>query len=134
MATSISALALLGLPAAAQADPSQGEAFTLDCGDAGNITITTNTGNADWTPGFVVENSDVIVPLSFHFTASTEDGTVSFDELEAKGNAQPNRDLIECTIFEGTETITDPDNEFGLPVGTVVTFAGTVTGFLTGKP
>jgi hypothetical protein len=139
--TSIASTAALltAIPLAAHADPTQGEAFTLDCGDAGTIEITTPPGNGPFTPGFFTDSQDLIIPLAFDIsgTATLPDGEVIplFSDSFAKGhgNANPNRDTLTCTISE-EETITDPDDESGLPVGTVISFGGTVTGFLTGNP
>jgi hypothetical protein len=130
---------LAAVPVAAHADPTQGEAFTLDCGDAGTIEITTPPGNGAFTPGFFIDSQDVIVPLAFDIsgTATLPSGEVIplFSDLSAKGNgnAHPNRDTVTCSISD-QETVTDPDDESGLPVGTVISFEGTVTGFLTGRP
>ena len=131
---------LAAVPAAeAHADPTQGGSFTLDCGDAGPIQITTPPGNGEFTPGLLTDAQDVIVPLSFDIsgTATLPDGEVVplFSDTSAKGGgrAHPNRDTLTCTISE-QETVTDPDDESGLPVGTVISVEGTVTGFLSGRP
>lgn len=130
---------LTAIPVAAHADPSEGEAFSLNCGDAGTIQITTPPGNGDFTPGFFTDSQDLIIPLSFDIsgTATLPDGEVIplFSDSLAKGkdNAHPNRETVTCTISE-TATVTDPNDESGLPVGTVISFEGTVVGFLTGQP
>jgi hypothetical protein len=139
IAAFISAVALAGLPAEAQADPTGGGVFTLDCGEAGTVDITTPPGDGEFTPGFLTGSQDLIIPLSFDIsgTATLPDGKVIqlFTDASAKGhgNADPNRDTVTCAISE-QDTITDPGDESGLPVGTVISVEGTVTGFVTGRP
>ena len=135
----VTAALLTAIPMAAHADPTEGEAFTLDCGDAGTIEITTPPGNGEFTPGFFTDSQDLIIPLAFDIsgTATFPDGEVIplFADTSTKGhgNADPDRDTLTCAISE-MATITDPNDESGLPVGTVISFEGTVTGFLTGSP
>ena len=137
-AVASTAALLAAVPVAAHADPSTGDTFTLDCGNAGTVEIATPPGNGEFTPGFLTQSQRLIIPLSFDIagTATLPDGEVlplfTDSSRKGKGNAQPNRATITCAISE-QETVTDPDDESGLPVGTVIAVEGTVTGFLTGR-
>ena len=140
LAVAFSAALFAAIPSAANAVPKGGDTFELVCDNGQTYQVATNTGNSDWTPGFILGGQQRIIPTSFgefHFMATAPDGTVLFDETEpgnAKGggHVNVNRPSVTCT-FELSEVLTEADPESGLPAGTTVAFGGSVTGFLTGR-
>ena len=126
-----------GAPLAAAAPPER-EIIPLVCDDGQEFEVVVN-GNGEFTPGRVVGTNQVLVPVSFGeftFRAVLPDGEV-IEETEpgstkGGGNVQAHnpRPTVTCT-FEVTETLEQEQD--GLPAGTVVTFGGEVTGFLTGR-
>ena len=134
------ALIAWGAPLATAAPPEQ-ETFELVCDGGQTFEVVVN-GNGAFTPARVLGSNQVLIPISFGdftFTAVLPDGTVIEDSEpggEAKGGgnvAQRNpRPTVTCT-FEDSFVLEEDDPEFGLPAGTVVTFGGDVTGFLTGR-
>lgn len=130
----------VGTPAAMAAPPER-QIFTLVCDNGQTFDVVVN-GNGQFTPGRIVGSTGVLVPVSFgdfFFRAESPAG----EELaegsfpgSAKGggnvaqrNPQP---TVTCT-FEETEVLEEFNEEFGLPAGTIVTFGGEVTGFITGR-
>ena len=136
------AAGLLAVGAApATAAPPEREIITLQCDNEETYDIVVN-GNGSFTPGRIVNSTGVLVPIAFGdftFSAVTPDNEVvvgSLDEGESKGGGNVAihnpRPTVNCT-FEQTFTLVEDDEEFGLPAGTVVTFGGSVTGYLTGR-
>ena len=90
----------------------------------------------------IVDDTGLILPTSFGdfvFTAVLPNGTViegsePGGEQKGGGNVERRspRPTVTCT-FAASFTLPEDDPEFGLPAGTVVTFSGQVTGFLTGR-
>ena len=124
---------------AANAAPPEPEVIPLVCDNGQSFDVRVN-GNGAFTPGHIVGQTSVLVPIAFgdfFFRAELPSGEViedSFDEVDLKGNvANRNpRDTVTCTFSE-TFTLTEDDPEFDLPAGTVVTNGGSVTGFLVGR-
>jgi hypothetical protein len=138
--TCAAAALVVGGAATASAAPPGQEVIPLDCGSAGTFDIVTN-GNGMFTPGRRLDSTGVIVPTSFgEFTLSANGTVVATDPGSAKGggnvasnNAHPS---VSCT-FSLTETLAEDQEVVPgvvLPAGTEVTFSGSVTGFLTGRP
>jgi len=131
------ALVVAGAATASAAPPGQ-EVIPLDCGTAGTFDIVTN-GNGEFTPGRLVDSTQVIVPTAFGeitFTAVPPGGepvVMTTDPTEkGGGNVGPrNRPSVTCT-FDATQTLAEAQD--GFPAGTVITISGEVTGFLTGRP
>jgi hypothetical protein len=127
---------------AATAAPPEREVIRLVCDNGQTYDIVVN-GNGAWTPGRDIASTGVLVPISFGpfvFTVDTpteppvteEDPTV---DVKGSGKAGAQRDIFSCTFTE-TETFTEEtelEPGFVVPAGTVVTFTGTVTGFVTGR-
>lgn len=137
-ATAAAALLLAGA-APASAAPPFAEPLEVHCSDGGHYEIWTN-GSGTFTPGNVIGSTQVLVPVSFsdnRFTVVTPDGeTVTMEdptvESKGKGKVMDNirRELLYCTFSETFELEQD---EMGFPAGSVVTFEGAVTAFLTGR-
>jgi hypothetical protein len=132
------ALILTGTTPAVAAQPER-ETVELDCNSGETFEVVVN-GNGDFSPGRVVGSTRVLIPIEFGdftFTAVLPDGTVISESepgaLKGGGNvAGHHSPTVTCT-FQDSFTLVEPDPEFGgLPAGTIVTFGGTVTGFLTG--
>ena len=134
------ALIAAGSPTAAAAPPLQ-EVITLTC-DNGRVYDVVVNGNGAFTPGRAVGSTAVVVPISFSdftFTAVLPDGTVISENdpgVESKGGgnvaAHSPRRTTTCS-FEETEVLEEDDPESGLPAGTVLTFGGKVTVFVSGR-
>jgi hypothetical protein len=131
--------ALLVTPATSAAAPSERETFTLQCDGGRELVVAVNNGNGAFTAARVVGTKQMFIPIDFGeftFTATSPEGEVLFegsDPALTKGqvsmhNPQP---TLACSIDE-VEVVTE-DHPSGLPVGTVLTFGGDVTGFLTGR-
>ena len=125
-----------GAANAAQPEP---ELIPLVCDNGQSFDARVN-GNGAFTPGHIVGENGVLVPIAFGdftFRAELPNGDVieeSFDEVDLKGqvaNRNP-RETVTCD-FSQTFTLTEDDAEFDLPAGTVVTSGGSVTGFLVGR-
>jgi hypothetical protein len=143
--TILGAVVAAGLLAAgaipATAAPPEREVIPLVCDNGESYDVVVN-GNGSFTPGRIVGDTRVLVPIAFGdfaFRAVLPDGEViedSLDEGESKGGgnvAMRNpRPTVTCTFSE-TFTLPEDDEEFGLPAGTEVTFSGSVTGYLTGR-
>lgn len=109
-----------GLITHAAAQPPQAEEIELSCDNGNTYTIWTN-GHGAWTPGHIVGDSGVLIPLSFEFTFTPEVGDPE-TETVAKGNgsaAQGNKELVTC--------------EFGETIPGEGTFDGVVVGFIPGN-
>lgn len=128
---------VVGGATAATAAPPERETIPLVCDNGMSYDVEVN-GNGSFTPGRIVGSTGVLIPTAFGdfaFRAVLPDGTVVEDSdpsVEAKGGgnvARSPRPTVTCT-FSATETLTE--DEEGFPAGTVVTFSGSVTGFLTG--
>jgi hypothetical protein len=127
--------------APAQAAQPERETIELSCTNGDTFEVVVN-GSGDYTPARLVGSTRVLIPVSFGdftFRAELPDGRVETGTEpgtppKGGGNvARRNpRPMVTCW-FESSFTLTEPDEEFGLPVGTVVTFGGAVTGFLTGR-
>lgn len=134
---------LLAGAGSASAAPAFAEIIELHCDDGNHYEIWTNGAGA-FTPGHVVGTTRMLVPVLFSdnsFTVVTPDKeTLVFDDptVEGKGKGRVvdnvRRDLLYCTysstfpleveeVFEGEL----------LPAGSMVTFSGAVTAFLTGR-
>ena len=130
---------VVAAPVAAQADPTNGLTFTLDCGDAGTFEIVTPPTDADWTPALLLDSQQTFRPTSlgpFTFTGVLPDGTVIEPETDPEvitkpGRVNPNREVLEC---EASATFTIEEGDPEAPAGTVVTISGTVEGWFTGRP
>lgn len=134
------ALVLSGASAAVAAPP-EGEVISLECDNGQSYDVVVN-GRGEFTPGHIVGSNQVIVPISFGdfvFRAEDPQGNLIVegsepDSSKGGGNVEARnpRETITCTFGE-TFTLEEADPEFGLPAGTVVTFSGSVTGYLTGR-
>ena len=131
-------LALPALPASA-APHDERETFELHCDDGETYIVTVNAGTGSFTPARLRGTNRMLIPVSFgdfRFTATSPEGEVLLEESEpgdVKGSvaARSPRPTITCTFAE-TFVLPVDDPELGLPAGTVLTFAGEVTAFLTG--
>jgi hypothetical protein len=96
--------ALVGVVAnAANADPTRhGELITLECEVLGTFDIVTN-GNGLWTPGHVVDGTQVVVPYRFRFEF-TPSGGGEPEVFEVSKPGPANGRLDVCTF-----TIEDPE-------------------------
>ena len=127
--------------APAIAAPPEREVIPLVC-DNGQSYDVVVSGNGSFTPGRIVGSTGVLVPIAFGdfaFHAELPDGTEIHEssddvDLKGKGNVQQRnpRATVNCT-FSQTFELPEYDAEFDLPAGTIVTFSGSVTGFLTGR-
>jgi hypothetical protein len=133
------ALVVAGAATASAAPPGQ-EEIPLDCGAAGTFDIVTN-GNGEFTPGRLVGSTQVIVPTAFGDFTLSADGTVVATEPGSEkggGNVAGNNrhPTVTCTFSLSDTLLEEQEVAPGvvLPAGTVVTFSGSVTGFLTGRP
>lgn len=125
----------------ATAAPPEQEVISAVCDNGQTFDVVVN-GNGSFTPGRIVGSTGVLVPIAFSDFGSravTPDGevfeeTFPGEDLKGGGNvAQRNpRPTVTCT-FAQSFTVPEDDPGFGLPAGTVVTFSGTVTGFLVGR-
>ena len=138
--TAASASLLLATPAASAAPPSERETFELHCGDDMDVVVAVNSGNGAWTAARVVGSHQMFIPIAFgefHFMATSPEGEVLAEGSEPgdeKGHVAMHspRPTLTCE-FEETEVLSQDDPESGFPAGTVLTFGGEVTGFLTGR-
>jgi hypothetical protein len=118
-------LAVVASPtSAAPTNAKPAEIFDLPCSNGAVYTIAT-IGNGAFTPGHILDaEGRILIPVTFHFVVTNENGDVLFDDTAAKPGqmAGLTGDLVECTF---TETETDPET------GETVTITGTVTLFVT---
>jgi hypothetical protein len=129
-------LVVLSTPPAGAA---AGDVLPVECDNGESYSVVVN-GNGEYTPARDTGSTTVLVPISFgnfSYHIVLPDGAVidgSDPGAEYKGHgavAQHNpRDTVSCTFGE-TTTVTEEGDEF--PVGTVETFSGEVTGYLTGR-
>jgi hypothetical protein len=129
---------VVGGAATAAAAPPEQEVIPLVCDDGNTYEAVVN-GNGDFTPARLLESTRVAIPTGFSdqlFRAVLPNGDVieesGTDSAKGGGNVSAHnpRVSITCT-FALTDTL--EVEEDGLLPGTVVTFSGTVTGFLTGR-
>ena len=139
MAAATAALAVAAPPASA-APHAERETFKLSCDNGKTYVVAVNTGMGAFTPARIVGTKRMLIPIAFgdfHFTARSPEGEVLVEGSEpgeTKGSvrARSPRPRVTCT-FEETFVLPVDDPEFGLPAGTIVTFSGEVTAFLSGR-
>jgi hypothetical protein len=97
---------LIGVAAnAASADPKPGELITLDCDALGTLDVAVN-GNGLWSPGHVVDSTQVLVPYRFRFEFTpTGGGEPEVEEVAKRGPAYGRLDVCTFTIEEEDGTI-----------------------------
>jgi hypothetical protein len=97
---------LIGVAAnAASADPKRGELITLDCDALGTVDVAVN-GNGLWSPGHVVDSTQVLVPYKFRFEFTpTGGGEPEVEEVAKRGPANGRLDVCTFTIEEEDGTI-----------------------------
>jgi hypothetical protein len=116
-----------GSAAAAPVNAPNATTVPLDCGAAGTFEVVVN-GNGAFSPGHIVGDGGVLVPVAFGdetFTLTDTEGNVLVEETEpahAKGRAAPKRTLIECTYSFSFELD-----------GNTATVSGSVTAFRSGR-
>ena len=96
---------LIGIvPNAASADP-HGEVITLECEVLGTFDIVTN-GNGLWTPGHVVDGTQVLVPYRFRFEFTPSGGgEPEVFEVSKPGPANGRLDVCTFTLEEEDGTV-----------------------------
>ena len=115
LATVISAAALLAAaPAtAAQADPKNGDTFTLDCDNDQSYAITVFS-NGVWSPGLLTDGNGVVRPVALDitgtFTPIGGEPEEVFSETFSK-NVGAKTETTDCTF---TQTFTDDTGTFVL--------------------
>lgn len=141
IATAAATLLLLGGAGAATAAPPNAEYLDLDCDNGQSYTIWTS-GNGPFTPGHLVGEPGVLLPLAFlggGAVAVTPEGDIveiEFGAADYKGNgavAGHNPRPQTTCAYETTFTLPSEDPETGLPAGTVVTLYGDVLAQLPGR-
>ena len=98
---------LMGVAAnAAGADPTRrGELITLDCDALGTLDIAVN-GNGLWSPGHVLDSTQVLVPYRFRFEFTPPGGgEPEVEEVSKRGPANGRLDVCTFTIEEEGGTI-----------------------------
>ena len=139
MAAATAALAVTA-PTASAAPHADRETFELKCDNGQTYVVAVNTGVGAFTPARVMGTNRMLIPIAFgdfHFTATSPTGEVLAEGSEpgdVKGSvdARSPRPTVTCT-FEETFVLPADDPEFGFPAGTILTFGGEVTAFLTGR-
>ncbi len=117
----------------AGADP-KAETFELVCEGVPSGTITANSGNGLWTPGFATASTGVYIPYGFVFNATfTPEGgepvVLPPDEFMKKAPKNTNSHVHGICTFGGEEQLVD-DPDFGTGV---IQFSATAHVFWTGK-
>ncbi len=117
----------------AGADP-KAETFELVCEGVPSGTITANSGNGLWTPGFATASTGVYIPYGFVFNATfTPEGgepvVLPPDEFMKKAPKNTKSHVHGICTFDGEEQLVD-DPDFGTGV---LQFSATVYVFWTGK-
>jgi hypothetical protein len=97
---------LIGIVAnAAGADPARhGELITLECEVLGTFDIVTN-GFGQWTPGHVVDGTQVVVPYRFRFEFTPPGGETEVFEVSKQGPANGRLDVCTFTIEDPEGTV-----------------------------
>jgi len=116
------ALLSVAVASAAPTKSPNAEIFELTCDNGQSYTVVVN-GNGDFSPGHIIDgDGGNLIPVSLAFEATDADGNVIFsDSISKKGRMKGlTGDLIVCTFGDTFE-----EN------GEVITFTGTVTGFVT---
>ena len=141
LASALAAGLFAASSAPALAAPPERETIPLVCDNGESFDVLV-TGNGSFTPGRIVGENGVLVPIAFGdftFRAVLPGGEVveeSSEDADLKGGGnvadRSPRETVTCTFTE-TFTLPEYDPEFDLPAGTVVTFGGSVTGFLVGR-
>ncbi len=129
-------VALLVVAAAlpAGADPTA-ETFELTCdNDIPDGTITANSGNGIWTPGFASASTGVYIPYGFEFDVwftpeGGEEVSLGTDVFMKNGPKNNRSHLHGVCTFAGVESLVD-DPDFGTGV---LRFEAAVSLFWTGK-
>ena len=127
-------------PAASAAPHADRETFELNCDNGETYVVSVNAGSGAFTPARIMGTNRMLIPIAFgdfHFTATSPEGEVLVEGSEpgeAKGSvgSRSPRPTVTCT-FEETMVLPADDPEFRLPAGTILTFGGEVTAFLTGR-
>jgi hypothetical protein len=123
LVTALGLVAVLSSPAAAApTNAKKAELVDLTCTNGAVYSIVAN-GNGLFSPGHILDGeNNNLIPVTFHFVGTNENGDVLFDETIAKPGQMSglSGDLFDCTF-----TKTDPDT------GETVTITGTVTLFVT---
>lgn len=134
------ALISVGTAPALAAQPER-ETFELECSNGETFEVVVN-GNGEFTPGRLVGSTRVLIPTAFDdfsfqavlpngtVTGGAEPGSAKGGGNAAKGNPRPR---LTCTFGDSFTVTAEDADEFGFPAGTVITFSGEVTGFLTGR-
>jgi hypothetical protein len=98
-------------------------------------------GNGAFTPGHIVGSNDLLIPIAFgesviEAVPPVGEPVIITEPGGAKGGGNvakhTKREMVTCT-YGDTFTLTEYYPEFDLPAGTVVTFTGSVTGFIPGS-
>ena len=125
----------LSVGAAALADPSRGDRFTLTCGGT-SYQVVVSPGNGEWTPAHDTGSNKVFVPHAFqgfHGEVYDAEGNLvdAFDDpgVQAQGSGKQKND-VSCT-FSFREISDGSDPEF--PAGYVFVGGGGVTGQIAGR-
>ena len=117
------AAATLAWVGPAGADPRNSDQITLDCGDAGTVTVNTFS-NGRWSPGLVADGTAVFVPTAFGETSGVfypADGSdpQTFSDPPALKSAPNNKaPKLSCTF---SFSFTD-ENGTGTVSGSVIGF------------
>ena len=118
LATAVSVAALIvGVPAAAHADPKKADVITLNCENGQSYEIAVFS-NGTWSPGLLTNGNGVVRPVAVSVTATftPADGSPpeTFTESEAK-HVGAKTQTTDCTF---SETGSDESGSFTLE-GTV---------------
>jgi hypothetical protein len=112
LATIAAAAALIvGVPAAAQADPKNGDTFTLDCDNGQSYPITVFS-NGTWSPGLLTDGNGVVRPVALDITGTFTPVGGEPEEVFSETTSKHIGARTETTDCTFTQTSTDDTGTF----------------------
>jgi hypothetical protein len=125
----------LSLGSSALADPSNGDTFTLTCGNT-SYDVVVSPGSGEWTPAHDQNSNRTFIPHAFTgFVGDvydTEGNLVDHfedSESQTQGSGKQKSDVACTYTFEFVNDGSDPE----FPVGYTFVGSGGVTGQISGR-
>jgi hypothetical protein len=102
---------IVGVPAAAHADPTKGDLITLDC-DNGETYEIIAFSNGAWSPGLLTEGNGVLRPVALDITGTFTPVGGEPEEVFSESTSKNVGAKTETTGCTFTETSTDDTGTF----------------------
>ena len=104
---------IVGVPAAAHADPTKGDLITLDCENGASYDIIAFSNGA-WSPGLRTDGNGVLRPVAFDITGTFTPVGGEPEEVFSESTSKQVGAKTQTTDCTFTETSTDETGTFVL--------------------